>query len=377
MEVVVWSLAVLAITITLAQILRRILRIFLREEIFKIVDEFLAAMQCSIGILECGVVSGAFGPWSWFSIMSVFIFSTVKHFTFIKGKYVANPCSFIDRFYNAGKVCPDSPAFIIAIVGAQLIGALFAHPVSRLLWGKTYSTYHNTVMFAECQSTLEVPFLYGFGVEFFTTFIAWASDSMTPIIWKPPVRSAVSISLALTFMKTSGAWMNPAAATAHTFNCTGHDNPWEHFVAYWLGPYMAVIVLYEVKELWKTIKENRKDAYAKSKKFDDFRVYSYATADENLGNGNTTEHKVTKSYTNGAVLLETEIISYAYDEKIAEHQKYSNGLAENGRMHFEATKETKVIKDETVPMTPVTPNRKYHRSAGGSLRPRVPSIGPG
>ena len=370
MEVVVWSLAVLAITITLAQILRRILRIVLREEIFKIVDEFLAAMQCSIGILECGVVSGAFGPWSLVSIISVFIFSTVKHFTFIRGKYVGNPCCFIDRFYNAGKICPDSPAFIIANVGAQLLGALFAHPVSRLLWGKTYSTHHNTVMFAECQSTLEVPFYYGFGVEFFTTFVAWASDSITPIIWKPPTRSAVSVSLALTFMRTSGAWMNPAVATAHTFSCTGHDNPWEHFVAYWLGPYMAVIVLHELKELWNTIKENRNGTYGKSKKFDDFRVFMNGAAKDNLGNGDATEHKVIKTDTNETVL-------YTNDKNIAEYQKYSNGLPENGTMHFEAMKETIFINDETVPTTSVKPDVKYHRRAGGSLRPRVSSIGPG
>ena len=377
MEVVIWSLAVLAITITLAQILRRILRTVLREEIFKIVDEFLAAMQCSIGILECGVVSGAFGPWSLVSIMSVFIFSTVKHFTFIRGKYVGNPCCFIDRFYNAGKICPDSPAFIIANVGAQLLGALLAHPVSRLLWGKTYSTHHTTVMFAECRSTLEVPFLYGFGVEFFTTFVAWASDSITPIIWKPPTRSAVSMSLALFFKGTSGAWMNPALATAHTLNCTGHDNPWEHFVAYWLGPYMAVIVLYEIKEFWTTIEENRKDTYAKSKKFDDFRIYTNGTALDNLGNGNATEHKARTSHTNGAVVVEAERTLYTNDKNIAEYQKYSNGLAENGTMNFEAMNDTRVIKDETIEMISLTQNKKYHRRAGGSLRPRVSSIGPG
>jgi len=331
MEVVVWSLIVIALSTAVAQALRYVMRQVLLDSIFKIVDECLAAMQCSIAILECGVISEVFGSWSWVSLLFVFIFGTIKHATFIRGGYVGNPVCFIDRYYMAGKKSLHSPFFIIGNIGAQLVGSLLAHPLSRLFWGQMYSQHHNKIMLVDCQTTLEVTFTEGFSVEFITTLIAWMADSITPLKWKPPVRSAVSLSLLLTFVNTSGAWMNPAMATAHTLNCKGHDNHWEHFITYWLGPYTAAIFFYEMKELATFVKEQRETSRPKTSGQD--LVDSFALS--------VQEKKSTR----------VKMTSITVQQEVS-----SNGFQKvNGHV----------------------PRTKYHRSPGGSLRQRATSVGPG
>lgn len=336
MEVILWSLVVIAASTALAQALRYVIRRVFRDHVFKILDECLAAMQCSIAILECGVVSSCFGPWSWITITSVFIFGAVKHLTFIKGKYIANPLSFIDHYYMAGKRCLFSPFFIVWNISAQLVGSLLAHPLSRLFWGKTYSQHHNRIMLMECKTSLEVPFAQGLLVEFFTTLVAWMSDSVTPLKWKPPVRSAVSISLVLTFLNTSGSWMNPAMATAHTFNCEGHEDHWEHFITYWLGPFMAVILFNEMKELFATIKEKRQN----SVKF----------VEQSTINSNRLNAQETKG-----------------DDSVDTAMKFQERRKDNHHFNDKSVQE----KNDDLP------NTKYHRSPGGSLRQRMSSLGPG
>ncbi|XP_065053038.1 aquaporin-12B-like [Rhopilema esculentum] len=318
MEILLWSLIVTGAAVACAQMLRWVTKRILKDNIFSIVDEFLAALQCSIGILECGVISGAFGSWSWITIMSVFVFSSVKHFTFIRGKYIGNPVSFIDRYYLAGKAFVDSPVFIFSKISAQVAGALMAHPVSRMFWGKTYCSHHSRALLLECKTSLSVPFMHGFFAEFITTFIAWSVDSVTPVKWKPPIRSAVSLSLFFAFFETSGAWMNPAIASAHTFNCLGHQNLWEHFITYWLGPYLAAIVFYEIREVLIVMRENVSSSPLKQ-----------------------DQH------------------AFASKSLVESNEKHSN------------------YKDETQDSvkSPAVPNSKYHRLAGGSLRQRVSNVG--
>ena len=324
MEVFLWSLGVIAVSTVLLQALRYVMKHVLVEKMFRIVDECLAAMQCSVVILECGVISDVFGSWSWVSLLFVFIFGTIKHTTFMKGGYIGNPVCFIDRYYKAGKRSVDSPAFILGNIGAQILGSLLAHPLSKLLWGKTYSEHHNRNMLVDCQTTLQVTFIQGFLVEFVTTLIAWMSDSITPMKWKPPIRSAVSLSLLLTFVETSGAWMNPAMATAHTINCKGHDNHWEHFITYWLGPYAAVILFYEMKELIALLEDQREVK--------------------------NTKHR------------------FAYSNEFSSHiEKNLVGLPKSNGVHITAN----AFRNVKVPKT------KYHRSPGGSLRQRVSNVGPG
>ena len=329
MEVVTWSLAVIAISIILAQILRYVSKRVLPVRAFKIFDECLAAMQCSVAVLECGVIASFFGPWSWTAILSAFIFGTVKHYTFIKGKYFANPVSFVDRYYLAGKKSLLSPVFIFTVIAAQIIGSLLAHPISKLFWGKTYSLHHNRMMLMDCRTTLEVPFMQGLMVEFFTTFVAWATDSVTPIKWKPPVRSAVSVCLVLAFLKTSGAWMNPAMATAHTFNCAGHKNHWEHLIVYWLGPYMAAIMFFELKQFASFLRERRKHLPPIATK--PVKMNSHEPDKEN--------NDVEESQDQGL-----------FGQLTAAFTPNINGN---------------------------NPQTNYHRNPGGSLRQRVTSIGPG
>ena len=332
MEVVLWCLVVTAVSTVLAQTLRYVMKQVLSEKIFVIVDECLAAMQCSIAILECGVISDVFGGWSLISLLTVFVFGTIKHTAFIRGGYIGNPVCFIDRYYKAGKKSVDSPAFIIGNIGAQLVGSLLAHPLSKLFWGRTYSEHHNRIMLVECQTTLEVTFFQGFTVEFITTLIAWMTDWFTPMKWKPPVRSVVSLSLLLTFVNTSGAWMNPAMATAHTINCKGHDNHWEHFITYWLGPYMAAIFLYEMKELYEVIK-----------------VQKETSADENA----TMQDNA------------FSIASPNQEERRSTSLPSSNGIY------------TEVSANAFQNLNGNKPGTKYHRSPGGSLRSRISNIGPG
>eukprot|EP00794_Sanderia_malayensis_P003742 gene3742-4264_t len=332
MAVIIWSLLVITISITLCQILRFITRRIFSEKIFKLIDEFLAAFQTSICILEVGVISSVYGFASATSIIYLFMFGVIKHYTYIRGQYVANPVCFIDSFYNAGKACVHSPYFITYVIVAQIVAALLAHPFVKLLWGRTYSENHNQILFTDCKTTLEVPFFHGFVVEILTTMVAWTSDYFTPVKLKPPVRTVVCLALAFIFDGTSGVWMNPAAASAHTFNCKGHDNMWEHIITYWLGPFIAVIMFYEIKEVVLVIRDKQSQR-------------------------NMVQYPVPK--------LE--------DRVDGDRASRANGVP--GVVHQKKEIVTKEIKEYP---SVVSSQNKYHRSPGGSLRPRIrPNIGPG
>ncbi len=326
MALIIWSLLVITVSLTLCQILRFFIRRLVKEKTFQLFDEFLAAFQTSVCILEVGVIAGVYGSGSWVSLITIFLFGVVKHSAYIRGKYVANPVCFIDSFYNAGKNCPHSPFFIAYVIIAQILAAVLAHPFARVLWGRTYSEFHHSILFTDCKATLEVPFFHGFAVEIFTTFVAWSTDYFTPMKVKPPIRSAVSLALATFFSGTSGTWMNPAVASAHTFSCKGHDNAWEHVITYWLGPFIAVILFYEIKELCHTARDKYRN----------------------------------------------EAISKRMEEK---HD--TNGFANGKRMHTESS--GRIIPEEiTANNFEDKKSKKYHRSPGGSLRPRLrPNIGPG
>ena len=244
--VLLWSLAVVGTTIIIAQITRWLFCKTLTTTLYKVADEFLAFLQMSVCVLELGVVSNIYGFSSQVTLWACFIFMIVKHVTFIRGGYVGTPLSFVDFYYDADKTRTFSFIYALIIILAEFGGSLAAHPMVKILWGQTYSEYHNKAMFIECRTTLEVSSTYGFTVEVFTTFICWTTDLLTPFYWKPPVRSVISLGLAQIFMKTSGAWMNPVLATAHTYKCVGHGDLLEHLMVYWVGPFLGVLLAREL-----------------------------------------------------------------------------------------------------------------------------------
>ena len=55
------------------------------------------------------------------------------------------------------------------------------------------------------------------------------------------VKVNVMCSLNVSGISMTGMYFNPAMASGHTFGCHG-TAAWEHFIVYWLGPFLGCYV---------------------------------------------------------------------------------------------------------------------------------------
>ena len=141
-------------------------------------------------------------------------------------------------------------------------------PFIQMLWKSTWSELHYQQVRKGLRSTLEVSLLYGISIEILATFVTAISDFLSRgglKKYNPVIRSASCVFLCYILAETTGTWMNPALATAHTFVfCTRKEVISEHLFVFWLGPIIGTFAAIEVNtRLLKPEDKRKKKSLAK------------------------------------------------------------------------------------------------------------------
>ena len=244
-----WSLTAIAFVFVLGEIIRIVLRKILTARQLHYARELISSFELSAVLFEI-VVLGKFYNF-WVGVCCSFLLLTLKNMMFILDGALANPCGLLEDIYHKPKKV--TVLSLASKVVLQVAGAMVAYPFVRKLWQSTSSELHSIHLQNGIYSTLEISIAAGFSIEALATFLTTMSDLLSRghaiVRYNPIIRSSFCVFLCNTLTRTTGLWMNPALATAHTFFAAhqyGSIELSEHFIVYWLGPIVGTVLAYEM-----------------------------------------------------------------------------------------------------------------------------------
>ena len=258
-----WSLAAIAAGYLVGEFLRVILLRVLPKAYYMYANELISTFQLSVCVFEISVIGRFYNVW--IALCCSFCLLTLKNAEYIFEGAFANPCGLMEDFvYKKGYWIADNVTKIVF----QLVGALLSFPFIQMLWKSTWSDLHHQQVKKGLRSTLEVSLLYGVSIEILATFVTAISDFLSRGGLKkfnPVIRSSLCVLVSYFLAETTGTWMNPALATAHTFAfCTRKEVISEHLFVFWLGPIIGTLAAIEVNtRLLKPEDKRKKKSLAK------------------------------------------------------------------------------------------------------------------
>ena len=262
-----WSVAAISVGFLVGEFLRVVLRRLLPKTYFTYANELISTFQLSVCVFEISVIGRFYSVW--IALFFSFCLLSLKNAEYIFEGAFANPCGLLEELvYKKGYWMADNVVKIVF----QLLGALLSFPFIQMLWKSTWSDFHYQQVKKGLRSTLEVSLLYGFSIEILATFVTAMSDFLSRgglKKYNPVIRSALCVLLSYFLAETTGTWMNPALATAHTFVfCTRKEVISEHLFVFWLGPIIATLAAIEVNSLLlkPDVKRKKKNLAKKIKK---------------------------------------------------------------------------------------------------------------
>lgn len=259
-----WSLAAISAGYVVGELLRFVLRRLLPKLYYPYANEIISTFQLSVCVFEISVIGRFYNVW--IALGCSFLLLTLKNAEYIFEGALANPCGLLEGLvYKKGYWVADN----VAKIAFQLIGALLSFPfIQMLLWQSTWSGLHYQQVRKGLRSTLEVSLLFGISIEILATFVTAMSDFLSRDGLKkynPIIRSGLCVVVCYFLAETTGTWMNPALATAHTFVfCTRKEVILEHLFVFWLGPMIGTLSAIEVNtRLLKPDAKRKKKSLAK------------------------------------------------------------------------------------------------------------------
>lgn len=258
-----WSLAAIAAGYLVGEFLRVLLRRILPKTCYIYANELISTFQLSVCVFEISVIGRFYNVW--IALCGSFCLLSLKNAEYIFEGAFANPCGLLEDFvYKKGYWVVDNVTKIVF----QLVGALVSFPFIQMLWKSTWSDLHHQQVRKGLRSTLEVSLLYGIWIEILATFVTAISDFLSRGRLKkynPVIRSASCVFLSYILAETTGTWMNPALATAHTFVfCSRKEVISEHLFVFWLGPIIGTLAAIAVNtRLLKPEGKRKKKSLAK------------------------------------------------------------------------------------------------------------------
>ncbi|NXM25193.1 AQP12 protein, partial [Oxyruncus cristatus] len=148
----------------------------------------------------------------------------------------ANPTVSVQEFL----LLESSLAATAAKLLAQAVGTGTGWAVTKLFWSWELTQFHfiQNLISSECSSSIYTSLPHAALVEGTCSFLfhlvllkSWQSH---PIYRVPALAATVTV-LTYTARSFTGAFFNPALATATTFHCSG-NSLWDYVQVYWLGP---------------------------------------------------------------------------------------------------------------------------------------------
>uniref|UniRef100_A0A8C5RLQ3 Aquaporin n=1 Tax=Laticauda laticaudata TaxID=8630 RepID=A0A8C5RLQ3_LATLA len=231
--------------VTLCEFARRFFkRIFPSKVYFCLAGELASSFQICACYLELkmlreiGPWGGGFGPDV--SLTLLFVIS-LAHGAFFDGT-AANPVISLQEFLALD--C----SFVGSIVKilAQFLGMEAACAFTKKYWSKEFTHFHmiQNLMAQDCSSSLNISIFQGIFVEAMGSFlfqlIILKLHTCCPMYRVPIVALSIT-ALTYTAAPVTGAFFNPALASAMTFSCSG-NSLLEYMQVYWLAPISGMLL---------------------------------------------------------------------------------------------------------------------------------------
>ncbi|NXI19721.1 AQ12A protein, partial [Irena cyanogastra] len=212
--------------------------------------EFAGSLQLCMSCLELRMLM-EIGPWGGAFSLDVlltllFLLSTIHSASLDRAS--ANPTVSVQEFL----LLQSSPAATVAKLLAQGVGAGTSWAVIRLYWSWELSQLHfiQNLIAPECNSSIRASLPHAAFVEGFCSFlfhlVLLKVQQSHPLCRVPALAATVTF-LTYAAGPFTGAFFNPALATAATFHCSG-SSFWDYIQVYWLGPLagmLAALLLFQ------------------------------------------------------------------------------------------------------------------------------------
>ncbi|XP_009966464.3 aquaporin-12 [Tyto alba] len=195
-------------------------------------------------LTEIGPWGGGFGPDVILTLL--FLLFTV-HGATLDGAS-ANPTVSIQEFLLLGSNLAATAAKLLA----QGAGMGTGWALTKLYWAWELTPFHliQNLIASECSSSIHTSLHHAAFVEGTCSFIfhlVLLKLCRSYPMYRVPALAATVTFLTYTAGPFTGAFFNPALATASTFHCSG-STFWDYVQVYWLGPLagmLAALLLYQ------------------------------------------------------------------------------------------------------------------------------------
>ncbi|NWS70300.1 AQP12 protein, partial [Crotophaga sulcirostris] len=160
----------------------------------------------------------------------------------------ANPTVSVQEFL----LLECSLAATAAKLLAQAVGTGMGWAVTKLYWSWELTHFHfiQNLIASECSSSIHTSLHHAVFVEGICSFffhLVLCKLQQSPLMYRVPALAATVTFLTYAAGPFTGAFFNPALATASTFHCSG-SSFWDYVQVYWLGPLagmLAALLLYQ------------------------------------------------------------------------------------------------------------------------------------
>ncbi|XP_007431504.1 aquaporin-12-like [Python bivittatus] len=219
-------------------------RIFPSKVYFCLAGELASSFQICACYLELrmlreiGPWGGGFGPDVSLTLLFVVF---LAHGASSDGT-AANPVASLQEFL----ALECSFAGTIVKILAQFLGMEAACAFTKKYWSKEFTDFHmiQNLIAQDCSSSLNTSISHGIFIEAMGSFlfqlIILKLQTCSPM-YKVPVVALSITALTYTAAPVTGAFFNPALASAMTFACSG-NSLLEYMQVYWLAPISGMLL---------------------------------------------------------------------------------------------------------------------------------------
>ncbi|XP_051481959.1 aquaporin-12-like [Apus apus] len=227
------------------QVLRRLSKRFLSPGAYEcLARELAGSVQLCTSclelrmLMEIGPWGGGFGP---DVVMTLLFLLFALHAASFDGAS-ANPTVSLQEFLLLESNLSTTAAKLLA----QAAGAGTGWAVTKLYWSWELTDFHfiQNLIASECSSSIHTSLHHAAFLEgtcsFLLHLLLLKLRQSQPIYRVPALAGTVTF-LTYTAGPFTGAFFNPALATATTFHCSGNSF-WDYIQVYWLGPIAGMLV---------------------------------------------------------------------------------------------------------------------------------------
>ncbi|XP_071812396.1 aquaporin-11-like isoform X2 [Apostichopus japonicus] len=221
----------------LALALKKACQLLLPQKYYPFASEFCCTFIVVANVFENGNMIESYGMTSFALTLFLLIWIYMNLFDAF-----ANPLSTFDQVWNKKKPFWEGVAIVVCQVAGGCLGGRFI----ILLWGYMQLTNQHIsrseFLSQTCQSTNQVLLWQGMAVEMlFTVILRVIASFVTGKSWERATNSFASVVAVVIGLEWTGSMINPALATAMTYNCENHPF-YEHVLVYWVAPFTGSIL---------------------------------------------------------------------------------------------------------------------------------------